>query len=91
MNDERRVISHAKDDPSIDTVTGRDGRKYGVSEALEKKIDWIQIDIGFLSEQEKESVLERCKYAVTNGSHTVLGEILGGVRGIFDGRTDRKG
>jgi len=78
MNDERRVISHAKDDPSIDTVTGRDGRKYGVSEALEKKIDWIQIDIGFLSEQEKESVLERCKYAVTNGSHTVLGEILGG-------------
>ena len=43
-----------------------------------KKIDWIQIDIGFLTEQEKDTVLNLCKYAVVNGSHTVMGEIMGG-------------
>ena len=43
----------------------------------DKKVDWIQIDKGFLSEQEKETVLDLCKYAVVNGSHTVMGEILG--------------
>ena len=53
-------------------------KKYSISEALEKKIDWIQIDIGFLSEQEKDTVLNLCKYAVVNGSHTVMGEIMGG-------------
>ena len=47
-------------------------------DALEKKIDWIQIDIGFLSEQEKDTVLNLCGYAVVNGSHTVMGEIMGG-------------
>ncbi len=78
MKDERRVVSHARNDSSIDAVTGRDGARYGVSEALEKKIDWIQIDVGFLAEQEMESVLKCCRYAVANGSHTVLGEILGG-------------
>ena len=78
MAGERRIVSHARDDPAIDCVTGRDKRRYSVSEALEGKVDWIQIDIGFLSEQEKESVLERCLYAVINGSHTVMGEILGG-------------
>jgi hypothetical protein len=40
----------------IDRVVGSDGKNYSISEALEKKIDWIQIDKGFLSEQEKESV-----------------------------------
>lgn len=78
MKKEKRIISHARNDPSIDSVLGVDGRKYSVSDALEKKIDWIQIDIGFLSEQEKETVLDYCKYAVVNGSHTVMGEILGG-------------
>ncbi len=34
--------------------------------------------MGFLSEQEKDTVLNNCKYAVVNGSHTVMGEILGG-------------
>ncbi len=34
--------------------------------------------MGFLSEQEKDKVLNLCKYAVVNGSHTVMGEILGG-------------
>ncbi len=78
MKKERRIISHARDDPAIDSVTGMDGRKYSVSEALERKIDWIQIDIGFLSEQEKDTVLDLCRYAVVNGSHTVMGEIMGG-------------
>lgn len=45
---------------------------------LKKKIDWIQIDVGYLSEQEKDRVLNLSKYAVVNGSHTVMGEILGG-------------
>lgn len=77
MSGERRVISHATADPSIDSVTGRDGKKYSISEALERKVDWIQIDIGFLSEQQKEATLEQCRYAVVNGSHTVMGEIIG--------------
>jgi len=78
MKDEKRVISHAKNDPSINCVQGRDGKKFSISKALEKKIDWIQIDVGFLSEQEKEEVLNLSNYAVVNGSHTVMGEILGG-------------
>ncbi|MDE1845596.1 MAG: glycosyltransferase [Thaumarchaeota archaeon] len=78
MTDERRIISHASADPSLDKVLGKDGKKYSISEALEKKIDWVQIDIGFLSEQEKDTVLNLCRYAVINGSHTAMGEILGG-------------
>ncbi len=78
MKNEKRIISHARNNSSIDSVIGVDGERYSVSDALEKKIDWIQIDIGFLSEQEKETVLDLCKYAVVNGSHTVMGEILGG-------------
>ena len=77
MKKEKRIISHAIDDVKIDVVLGKDGKRYSVSEALEKRIDWIQIDRGFLSEQEKETVLNSCKYAVINGSHTVMGEILG--------------
>ena len=77
MKNEKRIISHARKDPSIDVVLGKDGKKYKISEALEKKIDWLQIDIGFLSEHEKDSVLNLCKYVIVNGSHTVLGEILG--------------
>ncbi len=78
MRNEKRLISHARNDPSIDSVLGRDGRRYTLQDALERKIDWIQIDVGFLSEQEKEYVLSLCTYAVVNGSHTVMGEILGG-------------
>lgn len=78
MKNEKRVVSHAKNDQLIDKVIGRDGKVYQISEAVEKKIDWIQIDVGFLSEQEKDTVLNGCKYAVVNGSHTVMGEILGG-------------
>jgi len=77
MKDEKRVVSHAVDDPRMDVVLGKDGKKYSISEAVEKQVDWIQIDRGFLSEQEKETVLNVCKYAVINGSHTVMGEILG--------------
>lgn len=77
MNDERRIVSHAKNDPSLDKVLGKDGKTYSISEAFEKQIDWIQIDVGFLSEQEKDSILNLCKYAVINGSHTAMGEILG--------------
>jgi hypothetical protein len=78
MKEEKRIISHARNESSIDSVTGRDGEKYSISDALEKKIDWIQIDIGFLSEQEKDTILDLCKYTVVNGSHTVMGEIMGG-------------
>jgi hypothetical protein len=58
-------------------VIGRDGRVYSISEALDKKVDWLQIDVGFLTEQQKEAALEGCQYAVVNGSHTVMGEIIG--------------
>ena len=78
MKDEKRIISHAKNESDIDIVIGKNGKKYSISEALEKRVDWIQIDIGFLSEQEKDTVLDLCKYAVVNGSHTVMGEIMGG-------------
>ena len=78
MKNEKRIISHARNEPSIDSVTGKNGKKYSISEALDKKIDWIQIDIGFLSEHEKDTILNICKYAVVNGSHTVMGEIMGG-------------
>jgi len=77
MKKEKRIVSHARNDPSIDRVLGKDGKQYSISEAYEKNIDWIQIDKGFLSELEKETVLDSCKYAVVNGSHTVMGEILG--------------
>jgi len=77
IKDEKRIISHAKKDPTIDRVLDKEGKKYSIAEALEKKIDWIQIDIGFLSEQEKTTVLDFCKYVVVNGSHTTLGEVLG--------------
>ena len=77
MKNEKRIVSHARNEPSIDRVLDKDGNKYSISEACEKKIDWVQIDKGFLSEQEKETVLNLCKYAVVNGSHTVMGEILG--------------
>ena len=78
MGKERRVVSHARDEPGIDCVTGVDGKKYSISDAVEKKVDWIQIDVGYLSEQEKDTVLDSCRYAVVNGSHTVMGEIMGG-------------
>jgi len=78
MRNERRIISHARNDPNIDSVTGKNDKKYSISEALDKKVDWIQIDIGFLSEHEKDTILNLCKYAVVNGSHTVMGEIMGG-------------
>ena len=77
MKNERRIISHAKNDKSVDKVVGKDGKKYSIGEAYEKKIDWIQIDIGFLTEHERQTVLKECKYAVINGSHTVMGEIMG--------------
>jgi len=77
MKHEKRIISHARNDSSIDKVLGIDGKKYSITESLEKKIDWIQIDIGFLSETEKQTIFSLCKYAVVNGSHTVMGEILG--------------
>lgn len=76
MGSRRRIVSHA--DPSAPTtVTLRDGSEVSVPEALDKKSDWVQIDAGFLSEAEKDAVLEGCSYAVVNGSHTALGEILG--------------
>src|SRR3970040_1167236 len=77
IKSEKRIISHARNDPSIDRVLGKDGKKYSILDALETQVDWIQIDIGFLTETAKQTVLRFCKYAVINGSHTVMGEILG--------------
>ena len=78
MKNEKRIISHARNESNINSVLAKDGKKYSILDALEKKIDWIQIDIGFLSEQEKDTILNLCGYAVVNGSHTVMGEIMGG-------------
>ncbi len=36
MNRECRIISHAKNDKSIDQVFGKDGNYYSVTEAYEK-------------------------------------------------------
>ena len=78
LRKERRIVSHARRDASVDRVTGADGRTLTIAEAREKKIDWVQIDVGFLAEADREAVLAGCRYAVANGSHTVMGEIMGG-------------
>ena len=78
MKNQKRIVSHARNDPNIDSVIGKDRKRYSISDALERKIDWIQMDIGFLSEQEKNKILDLCRYVVVNGSHTVMGEIMGG-------------
>lgn len=78
MRAERRIVSHARNDGSIDSVTGADGRRYTIAEAADRGVDWIQIDVGFLAEDDKDMVLDACDYAVINGSHTVMGEIMGG-------------
>jgi hypothetical protein len=77
MNSERRIISHAKNDKSIDSVIDKNGNRYSITEAYEKNVEWIQIDVGFLTESERHTVLKECQYAVINGSHTVMGEIMG--------------
>ena len=77
MKNKKRIISHARNDPLINKVIGKDGKKYSISDALDRKIDWIQIDVGFLSEAEKQTVLKFSNYVVINGSHTVMGEIMG--------------
>ena len=78
LKGERRLVSHARNDPGIDSVMDAKGSRYTIAEAVDKKIDWVQIDIGFLSEYDKDLVLGACDYAVINGSHTVMGEIMGG-------------
>lgn len=78
LRGEKRVVSHARRDASVDRVTGADGRAYTIAEAREKGVDWVQIDVGFLSDADKEAVLAGCAYAVVNGSHTVMGEVMGG-------------
>lgn len=76
MRGRRRLISHARADVA-DRVTDHDGRSYTIEDALDRGIDWLQIDIGFLSETDRQTVLAKCAYAVVNGSHTVLGEAMG--------------
>ena len=77
LKKQKRLVSHAQKDSTIDKVKGIDGKTYSISDALEHSLDWIQIDVGFLSEQEKDTVLNHCNYAVINGSHTAMGEIIG--------------
>ena len=78
MAAERRIVSHARNDGSIDSVTDAGGRRYTIAEAADRGVDWVQIDVGFLAENDKDMVLDACDYAVINGSHTVMGEIMGG-------------
>lgn len=78
MRGERRLVSHARNEPGIDSVKDADGNRYAIGEAADRGIDWVQIDVGFLSEPDKDLVLDMCGYAVINGSHTVMGEIMGG-------------
>ena len=75
---EKRIVSHARRDASVDRVAGADGRTYTMAEAYEKKVDWVQIDVGFLADVDRRAVLAGCRYAVANGSHTVMGEVMGG-------------
>ena len=75
---EKRIVSHARRDASVDRVTGADGRTHTIPEAREKKVDWVQIDVGFLAEADRRAVLAGCRYVVANGSHTVMGEVMGG-------------
>lgn len=77
MRDCRRVVSHARPGAAIDRVLGRDGSVHTVREALERGVDWLQIDVAFLTEDERDAVLQRCSHAVVNGSHTAMGEVLG--------------
>lgn len=77
MRDCRRVVSHARPGAAIDRVIGRDGTSHTVREALERGVDWLQIDVAFLTEAERDAVLGRCSHAVLNGSHTAMGEVLG--------------
>ena len=39
MINEKRIISHARNDSSINTVIGKDRKKYSIEDALDKKID----------------------------------------------------
>ena len=80
LRGEKRVVSHARRDASVDLVTGADGRTHTIAEAYEKKVDWVQIDVGFLPEADRKAVLAGCGYAVVNGSHTVMGEVMGGAK-----------
>ena len=34
MKNEKRIISHARNDQNIDSVTGKDGKKYSISDAF---------------------------------------------------------
>ncbi|RNJ72016.1 MAG: glycosyltransferase [Thaumarchaeota archaeon S13] len=77
MRDCRRVVSHARPGAAIDRVIARDGGVHTVREALERGVDWLQIDVAFLDEGERDVVMDRCAHAVLNGSHTAMGEVLG--------------
>lgn len=77
MRNEKRVISYARNNKNINRVVDMNDNEYSIIDAIEKKIEWKQIDIGYLTENEKQIVLNLCKYAVANGSHTTIGEIVG--------------
>jgi len=77
MKNEKRIVSHAQNNNNINCVIGVDGKKYSIAKAIEQRTEWKQIDIGYLTENEKQTVLNLCKYAVVNGSHTTIGEIVG--------------
>ena len=47
MKNERRIVSHAKNDKSIDKVVGKDGKKYSVLEACEKKSIGFKLTLVF--------------------------------------------
>lgn len=77
MKCEKRITSYAQNDKNIDCVISKNGERYTIEDAIDKKIEWKEIKVGYLSEYEKQLVLNLCDYVVVNGSHTTIGEIVG--------------
>jgi len=53
MKDEKRIISHAKNESGIDIVIGKNGKKYSISEALEKRLIGFKLILDFFQNKKK--------------------------------------
>ncbi len=53
MKNEKRIISHARNELSIDSVIGKDGKKYSISDALEKKLIGYKLILVFFQNKKK--------------------------------------
>ena len=61
MKKEKRIISHGRQEKNKSKVLDIKGNQFTIPEALEKKIDWVQIDVDFLTESDKQLVLDLCQ------------------------------